>query len=231
MVLGKFKKAYPRAHKVLTTIGGVAKTAYKAYGLATTIASLINVERKHLDKKSDGVYISTTASLSVLNDMAQGTSDITRVGNSVLSKSIQGKGLVYWNTAASGPEVLRVMVFRDAENTDGTPPAISEVLEETSSPAVMSSPLNIRNTQRFHIIFDKNYILDQYHPMFKFKFFNQFPVLKDKMGRRIKGIHAKYNAGTTSAWAEGALWIMVVSNAATNGPGISWYTRYRFIDN
>lgn len=226
-----FAKKYPRAHKVLTTAGKVAQTAYTAYNLATSIASVINVEKKHLDKESTGAYISTTPALSILTDMSQGTSDITRVGNSILSKSIQGRGFIYWNTGGAASQIMRVMIFRDAENTDGTPPNISNILETTGPISSINSPLKISEAGHFHIIHDKIYTVDAYRPMVKIKWFNKFPVLKDKQGRRIKGIHAKFNAGTTSAWAEGAIWLLVVSSSATNGPGIAWYSRYRFIDN
>ena len=116
----------------------VAQTAVKGLALARYVASMVNAEKKFTDLQFNDVTqsildLSTTTpgttdvfgnnNLFLLNQVAEGTSDSERTGNSVRLKHVQ----IRWqlqNTAGSGAYPVRIMVFQWKDNTIPTFPDV-----------------------------------------------------------------------------------------------------------
>lgn len=139
--------------KIASGVGGVASVA-KA--VLPAIAA-INTEAKYLD--SSAGLSPTLAAPSIINVslMAQGLTDVTRIGNSILAKNVQGKiRLVTFTRPATNPatQSVRLMLICD-KLQGGTAPTITQIMSAVSSNLSLA---NKNYTDRFTVIMDK--ILD-----------------------------------------------------------------------
>lgn len=228
MPLSRFKKNYPRVYAGLQTAGKVAKVAYQAYGIATTIAGLINAEKKFKDISTNNTSITTTPLVLIPSSVAQGTTEITRIGNSTLAKSVQLKALIERNTAGATNQYGRIVAVLDHNNNDGTPPAMTDVLDALTP----TSNYKIDNMGRFQVLYDKTFTLTSVAPNKTIKWFHQFQLMKDKKGNKVRGHHMTYKGATANDYDQGHVFIYFWSNSATNAPNMAYMnTRYRFMDN
>ena len=147
--------------------------------------------------------------------MAQGNTEITRVGNSVLAASFFIRGRVNIHAGATNTHV-RLMIVRD-KSQDGTDPTIAELSEDSTN---IDSPLNMDNSHRFDMIRDRIYRLDSQGPIERsFKIY--VPMMK---GRKR---HIKYTGGATTDTGENNLYVLAISDEATNAPtDRDWETVY-----
>ena len=229
----KFKKNHPNWDKGFRYAGIAAKTAAKALSVAYSIAQVINVEKKHYDCVPAITAVTTTPTFLNTTAMGQGTTDTSRIGNSVLSKSIQLRGYFAFNSAGATQQHIRCLLIRDSENTDSGTPTIGEILENVGGgwEQKFTSPLNMKNSRRFRVLKDKVFTVDQYHAFKDIKIYYKFPILKDKQGRKIKGIHSTYGGAAPTDTCAGSIYWIFFSDQATNAPTHGVMTRYRFIDN
>ena len=104
------------------------------------------IERKNIDDSS-AKWASTSAgwSINCLNDVAQGTTAITRIGRKILMKSVLVQGLLATNTGNSA----RVLIVYDRQ-PNGALPAATDVL---TSNTIMAAQ-NLDNRDRFLILAD-----------------------------------------------------------------------------
>ena len=104
------------------------------------------IERKNIDDSS-AKWTSTSAAWSIncLNDVAQGTTAITRIGRKILIKSVLVQGIIATNTGNSA----RVLIVYDRQ-PNGALPAATDVLTSNTIMAVQ----NLDNRDRFIILAD-----------------------------------------------------------------------------
>lgn len=193
---------------------GYAGMAYKAWSMAKYIKSLINVEKKFFDYTNSGTVPNTITCASITST-TQGDTYANRDGNLIKAKSLLVKCLLDMSSSATDTNV-RLIVFKDNEQA-GTTPTAAELLEVTTSPTNLISPLNHINGKRFNILIDKEFAMSingkrQY-------MFERYIDLSH---------HIKY---ADNGLKEGNIFWCIVSNEATNVPSHNFYSRLRFVDN
>jgi hypothetical protein len=191
--------------------------ASKAWAAAKYVKGLINVEHKFNDVSQSGQQ-STTATVTSLSNISEGTDYNQRTGISVRATSLYVKGCIYaFSTQATFGETVRTMIVCDMDNT-GSAPSASDILE---APTDVNSALNHTNGQRFKVLFDRNYLISPGGDGGK-----EFKVyLKPNS-------HIRWSNSTTGT-REGHLYMLQLSTTAVaaNEPNVTWYSRLRYVDN
>ena len=175
------------------------------------------IERKNIDDSS-AKWASTSAgwSINCLNDVAQGTTAITRIGRKILMKSVLVQGLAT-NTGNSA----RVLIVYDRQ-PNGALPAATDVL---TSNTIMAAQ-NLDNRDRFLILADimpydqvENISNPSANSGFGYKRY-----IKCNLETIYSG-----NAGTIADIMSGSLIMMTNCNAGTL-TGETGIQRVRFVD-
>lgn len=170
-------------------------------------------ETKFLDAAANGTTVTTTATVNGIFTLPVGTGDSQRVGNRVWMKSFFLRLAVTPN-ATAGLNFLRFIVFKDRQ-CNGSAPAASDLL--TSSTNYLS-PLLMDNNMRFKILFDRIYTVDS----------DATGAQVDKVYRKLK-FPVEFQ-DTTSAAISNGLFILMISDQATNGPTVSYQSRLKYTD-
>lgn len=228
--MNKFKKSYPRTYKAIRYTGKAIDIATKAYKMASVVASIVNAEKKYFDTTLS-VGPDTTAQIFHLSAIPQGDTNQQRQGNTIALKSFEARLNLRKDTAAAS-EIVRVILFEDMDNSNGTAPTASQLLEY---PVNQMSPRNMDFPHRFRILKDKIFWNNPttgniYAPL---KFFHKFPTTKDAKGLKIRNHHMTWIDGTGGGTARNHLYLLVLGNVATASTGSTFggYTRIRYYDN
>lgn len=212
---GIASSAIDAAGKLPGTVGLVAR------GLSM-VKNLINVEDKMIDVQVSAASDSATGRVDCLTLIAQGTSDITRVGNKVLAKSIDINGFVTPH-ASSTFGLVRILLVLDKQDGQGTAPTLAQILESTSSSTI--AHMNKNNSERFVILGNQTVYMDTgagYQRLQPFKFY------KD-----LSDLHINFdgaNASQANATSN-HIYLCTISNEPTNAPSVTFDSRFRFYDN
>lgn len=192
--------------------------AQKAITMAKKAMSLIpKREVKYMDNIPS--YFSNpnaTPVVYLLSGIGQGLAYAGRVGNSVKGLSLTARLLLQQSTLATA-SAIRLIFFVDKEN-QGTLPLATDVLENTGNSVV--SPYNHNNTDRFRILKDKTYVINNYG----------LNEIKDSIYCRLSH-NIKFSGAAGSTYNEGNVFVLVVSDTIANNPSFNMYTRIRYVDN
>jgi len=176
----------------------------------------VNPEYKKLDQAFSAVAISTTASKTLLNGMAQGDTLTTRDGNRIRMLGLYGC-LDFTQNSSATQTFLRIIIVLDKQANAAlfgsgvllTNDAVTEVW-------------NPNTAQRFIRLFDKSISLS----------------INGSSARQVRfkiklGQHVFYSAnnGTIADIQTNALVIYMVSSEATNAPAVTGNIRLTFLDN
>lgn len=184
------------------------------------IKNLINVEDKYNDVSISG-FVPATGVVTPLTLTAQGNTDQTRNGNSILSKRIDAQLSYTTGVTASSGTICRTMLILDKDNAEGTAPTISQIL----SPSSVFGFANLDNSDRFVKLTDDIHLVEPLDvgPSQKY-----FEIHKD-----LSDLHIKYDgANATQANAtQNHLYLVQLSSTNTTPPLLSGQVRYKFYDN
>lgn len=204
----------------------VERYAGDAYDLASRtwkglneIRKFINIEEKYSDINSSQSPDQNGA-VTCLSQLAQGTTMNTRVGNSVRCQHFSVRGRVAVNASVTTFSVVRVVVIRDMEG-QGTPPVASDIFETVGTSAAPRQPLDWLNRKRFSLLYDTFLTVAPASGCAR-EFFFTVELAK----------HVLYR-GTTAASAsdgEGSIYIVSLSDEATNTPTVSYSSRMTYTD-
>lgn len=202
--------------KHLTSKGSMA---YKALRLARKVADAVNVEYKIFDSSSASVQPDYNGSIITLNNMAQGTTDVTRIGDSIKNQNIVIRGGVTNTTTASTYNRTRIILVWDEQNQIST---IADLLEATGSSQVVLSPKHYDKRFRSNVLYDQTFSTSTYTG--SQAFFRDWeinlPINK----------HTQFSAGTTTV-NTGALKLILISSGVTsNLPNVDYYARLTYTD-
>lgn len=112
------------------------------------------VERKVVDTTAAVYQANATGSVTLLNGIATGTDYTNRIGRRVNIVAIQGRGLLFPETAAlAGPQAVRCLIIEDMQ-TNGVIATPSDIFNELSP----FTFLNLNNRERFKVHWDKQYV-------------------------------------------------------------------------
>ncbi len=178
---------------------------------------MFNTENKYLDTVGS-MSISTTASLVLLNGMAQGNTASTRLGDTVKFNFIQTNITVTINAAATA-SVLRIFLVRD-EQSNGSAFAYTSYAATNNNPVTLT---NFTQEQRFFTYVDELICVDSAGPQ----------VLSFRTSKNL-GFHTNYgfgNAGTVADISNNSLYFVMISSEATNNVTVSYAWRLLFVDN
>ncbi len=181
-----------------------------------------NIEKKRLEQDVSTTS-TTTALISALNLVAVGDTGITRTGNVITLENVLLNYSIRMNTSDDFVN-MRVMIVQDNQ-VDGAIFAIGDLLSFTSSEKAITSPYNLDGALRFKVLYDRQHSFNQgARPNGTFKVWK-------KLGG-AKGLKIRYNG--TSATIGGVLnkgiFLVHISDEATNSPVITYQTRVRFTD-
>lgn len=216
----------PRRQATWKSMVGIGKQLYSQYrgpiGYAikgvNMLKNLVNAESKFLDTTISTSPDATTGSVVPLTLVAQGTTDITRVGNSILCKDLTMRLQLIINASATATSV-RYIIFLDKQNAAGTAPTVANLLQSVG----VNQPLNRDNADRFVVMKTGTVDLS----------INGARVRTMKIYKDLSRLHVKYD-GTTAAQSDAAerqLYIAFVSSEATNFPSVTGVARVHFYDN
>lgn len=202
----RYRKRYPK----YTTAGSAMFLAKKAL-------SLINVEKKYVDNNNTGFSIGTTPTITPLSLIAEGITEGTRTGNSVKLYSHFTRFSVQINASATATRV-RMITFIDKVSA-GSAPSVTQLLTAST---VLSALNKDYCGSRFKILSDRMICLSQAGRQEAYtKVFNKL------------GTHATFiGSGATQAdLGTGHVYLLFISDEATNTPTGSLYSRISYIDN
>lgn len=127
------------------------------------------------------------------------------------------KATITLNPSAS-TTFVRMIIFRVLKPAS-TLPVVSDVL----ATVFVQSPLNMSNSRSFRILTDKLLKLDVNGE--QTRTVNLFQKVNDHIKFDTSGASAQANA------EEGHIFLLLLSDQATNTPSVAWYNRLRFYDN
>jgi len=189
--------------------------ARHAWSGVRMLKGLINVEKKFIDTDISGTP-GTTAQVIGLCSLAQGTTDSTRNGDSILAKYLTINEKITINANAT-TDVFRVVYVLDKENR-GAAPGYTDIFDGSGT----MSRLNKNNMDRFVILSDKAYALDQ----------NGRASISHKIYKKLD-FHIKYSGtvGDTTDYRQNTIFRVVLADDNANKATSIANCRIAFYDN
>lgn len=173
------------------------------------------MEKKFLDNvfESGVLQFDTTGTVTVLNGMAQGTSQSTRIGNKITMRSCYLRYRVTNSAATTGALMFRVMVIYDTQ-TNATTPALSDILQTGPADPTMRV-MNLANRDRFKILYEDTFtpvgtVVSDTTGVTEFQEYRQ-KYLK----LNLDTIYNNTSGGTVADIQTGGLFLVTMSNFPT----------------
>lgn len=195
-------------------VANYAGMAYSAYKLATNLKGIINSELKHYDESTTMNPDNTSGTITaIVRGMAQGDTNNTMDGNSILLKSVNLRFSVIMNASATCTR-LRFLLLKDTRPNSALP-AITDILSSSSIQAFMNIDDQLK---RFRVLADKKITVNTQNPE------KQFFI-----SRKFKQTHVKFNDAQLPVLND--FYVACISDEPTNTPTINMTSRLRFYDN
>lgn len=201
--------------KIASGVGGVAQVA----NAVLPMIKAINTEHKYFDAFASAQNISSTPSMYTLINPAQGTTESTRIGNSILLKDINIRLSISPNYTSADLNFVRYIIFVDKMQA-GTLPTAAQLLTTQTS---IDSPFNKNYTDRFVILKDKRLVIAKYG--------DQAQVFQ-KIYKKLD-FHQRYlgTDGTQSSQGPNSIYMCVLGTLGSNFPLLTIYSRTNYTDN
>lgn len=213
------RRRRPTRSTGVTKVMSYARYAMLAYRMATRLRRLVNVEIKKFDQTiAVGTNVTSSGVCYSCCDIAQGDTDQTRDGNSIKPLGIKFQVRLTNNATAVNTSV-RVMVIKDLQQVADTAPTVSEVLD-TSIVGAYAAPLNNNTVGRFKVLSDKLISLNTVSK----------PQMDLMWYQKLYG-HIRYNGTSAADIQKGGIYLLIVSDQATNYPTFGFNTRLFYADN
>nr|WAE43158.1 MAG: capsid protein [Cressdnaviricota sp.] len=220
------KKRYNRrrggGRSAASYVGGATKAVQGLGGLWTAVKALqalVNVEQKYVDVTAVSTSITTTPVTVLLNGIVQGVTENTRTGNSIKAHSLHVKGIIGLTAPATSERVrLMIVKFKEPQNGAIVPSQILETLTPISS---IHSPYNIDSITPYNVMYDHVHIVNS--NMVEKEFNITIPLR----------CHCTFNnnLGTSADFTKNSFWLMAIGENGSAQPTISYYSRFKFVDN
>lgn len=188
--------------------------ATKAWSGVQQIRKLINVE-KHTVDTTVGAAIDNAGAVTHLTAVANGDTNSTRTGNSILAHNLE-VNLSILKHASSVGGIVRIIIFVDKQQVADSSPTVATVLNSVD----VLSHLHIDIQSRFRILHDELISLDAAHVNVNRRFDNS-----------LTGTHIIYNGTASSDIQRNGVHLLLLSNEPTNTPTVNIITRFHFFDN
>ncbi len=205
----KFSKKYPRASRALNV-------ATQALSIAKSVASVINVEWKHIDSGVNTITPGTAGTVVSLNHLAEGVSSNERTGISIKMKSLELRGNFTMDATATNTILRLIVILDNSPNSDLA--TIAEMFEVGN----VETLRNNVNFGRFKTLYDRSFAM------------SGTGMENGTYKKYIKlNNHVKYSGSdaTEDGIEKGQLLFISFSNEATNKPSLKYNARVRYVDN
>ena len=180
-------------------------------------------ELKYVDAIGSAISITSSGVLHLLNGLVPGTGASQRIGKKAIMKTLQFRAAMGGGTTGATPfqGFVRLLWIYDKQS-NATAPTVAQILEQTSG----SSMMNMDNRDRFTVLADKQFALDQS---------GGHQSAQCKMFKRLNHatIFNNGTAGTVADITSGSIYLLVINesvNINTNDPIIYYTNRIRFDD-
>lgn len=182
------------------------------------IRKLINIEEKQLEFSQASVAFDTNGTVFPVSQIVQGLNYTERVGDSLKIQRIEFNYRVFKNASATN-SVVRILLVRDLD-CQGATPAVADIIANTASGLAPLSPYKFLNRKRFSILYDNMSVVSTSDLAFV-----------DRMAMAHEG-HILYlgTAANAASQGKGSLFVVAVSDEATNTPTIQFTNRITFTD-
>lgn len=183
-------------------------------GTVKNIVESLNVEKKYLDSTVN-TTIDNAGAVYSLALIARGTGPSDREGDSIKAVALATRGDLSISSAATYTN-FRYIIFEDTQQVADTSPSVTSVLQS-------ASPLALYNADtkgRFKIWEDNMYCMHTNE--------NPHPTVKSFYK---KDHHIRYNGTNSTDIQKGGLYLLVISDQATNKPVFNVNFRLRYVDN
>lgn len=190
--------------------------ASKALAATKYIRGLVNSEMLHSTISGGPLSFSNTGTVLHLTATSQGDTDSGRTGNSIFVRNLLLNLNIQTNLSNLNNQFLRLILFQDTQQIADTTPSTTDLL----AGSFPNSPLNQANAGRFKIL--KNWEFSLTTGV------NNTRVIKKyfKLWH-----HVRYNAGATTDIQKGGLYLLALSDQATNPPVMGYYAKIGYHDN
>lgn len=179
------------------------------------LKGLVNSEMKHVITASASTP-SNSGSIIHLTAVGQGDSDVAnRSGNSIFVRNLFAR-LSFERNASATNTFVRYIFFIDTQQVGDTNPTVATVLNSSST----LSALNTGTAGRFKILKDG---------MVSLSSSGQSAIYK-KIYLNMRH-HVRYNADSGSDQQKGAIYLLVISDQATNTPTFTYNIKIGYHDN
>jgi len=181
-------------------------------------AAMGNIEDKYNDVSSLATSLGTTPTQVLLNGLSQGTTAVTRIGQSIKTVNLEVTLTVSVDNVSTEPQYVRWVIVRD-DQCNGS--AFSSTTYWVSNSVY--SFTNVSADDRFYTYKDEIVCVSPNGP-------------EGYIHRSVipLSFHTKYNSGNAGTIADiykGSLYFMAISSDNTNTPELSANFRLWFVDN
>lgn len=188
----------------------IAKMAASAYLMAKGLKKASNIEYKAADVQ-DLSNANYSGYIATLNNIPQGATDSSRVGDSIKLQTVTIRGQLGRVTSDS---TCRVILFWDKQNKVTT---ASDILQYVGSSYAPFSDKYYDKRFQTKIFYDKVFTLDSNSPLRPFK-----------IVKRI-GLHTQFEAGSNTI-NTGVLRLLFISNVNANTPSLQYNSHLTYTD-
>lgn len=198
----------------------VVNDASKALSLAKHAMALINVEFKRRIQQATSLAVANTPVLTLLTNLAQGDTAITRDGAHAKFVSIRWNYFISSHASALFT-CIRCMVVMDKQTNEAAFTAADLLNDVTSSDSIVSDRQR-DHLKRFTVLYDKVHTLSPSSPA----------VINRRWYKKLN-LPVQYDgaAGDVTDLTQKSLWLVFFSNQSTNTPLITFDCTLRYIDN
>lgn len=193
----------------------VGEMAGKALSGVNQLRKLVNVEHKKADFSGSSNIGNSWTNVFHYTSIPQGDTASTRSGNSFLAKSLSGMYRMSFNASATAT-TFRIVILMDNQTVaDGGTVSGTDVFATAADITL----LNINALGRYTILHDELVTLYPDKPLHVGKV--SIPLNK----------HIRYNGILGSDINSNGIYMLAISNEATNTPNIYQHLRLTFVDN
>lgn len=198
---------YRRKYDALSLAAKAAKGVWYLKGL-------VNSEMLH-NQATGTTFSPNIGTITLLNGMAQGDTSSQRTGNSILMRNIFLR-LGFQQHPSATTTTYRVMLVLDTQQVGDTSPTISDILETVN----VYSPLSTASSGRFKVM--KNWFFNTNNVSTTFRALNYYKDVR---------FHTRYNGPANTDIQKNGLYLITLSDQATNAPSFTYTWKVGYHDN
>lgn len=212
----RYRKKRWNYGRFMTNAGKTAATALTALRLAKQVKGMVNVEYKFFDNSYTLNPDNSTLAVEGLNAIGQSDAVNGREGNKIRCKSIQMNFTVKKHASATNT-VVRLLLLMSKDKD--TAPTVTTIIDTVTGSERCLNPRADVGRKDFVTLKDWTCVFQANQEIKRLKYYKRC------------SIPITWTSSTSTAFKENALYLVALSNEATNTPTINGYSRLRYVDN